>query len=333
MRLIIQIPCFNEEATLPQTIRNLPHHIEGVDCIETLVIDDGSTDRTAEVAHRLHVDHIVHHTTNKGLAAAFQSGLNASLELGADVVVNTDADNQYPGNMIAALIQPILAAQADVVIGDRQTDQLRHFSASKKLFQRIGSGVVRYVSGTDVPDAPCGFRAFSREAALRLNVMTTYTYTLETIIQAGKKNLKIAHIPITANAEQRPSRLMRSSTHYILRSSSTILRLFMLHEPLRTFTYLSLPFFLMGGIFWVRFLVLMVLDEAGRGAHVQSIIVGAASIIIGFLIFLFGLIGDMIAINRRLHEEILYYLKRGTFSKGPEPRHANDAADEQEAAS
>jgi glycosyltransferase involved in cell wall biosynthesis len=315
MKLIIQIPCFNEEKTLPQTIQDLPRQVDGIAEIEWLVIDDGSSDRTVEVAHSLGVHHIVRHDRNKGLATAFQSGLNASLQLGADVIVNTDADNQYPGRYIPKLVQPILAHQADIVIGDRQTDRIEHFSGSKKLLQKVGSAVVRFVSRTQVPDAPSGFRAWSREAALRINVLTGYTYTLETVIQAGAKNLTVLHIAVETNPKLRESRLIRSTRQYVIRSALTILRLFVLYQPLRIFAYLSLPFALIGAGLWLRYAVLWLQGEAARGAHVQSIVVGSALIIIAFLIFLIGLLGDLIAINRRLHEESLYYLKRVVLLK------------------
>ena len=211
MKLIIQIPCLNEEETLPETIAHLPEEIQGVDEIEVLIIDDGSTDRTSEVALGLGVDHVVKHTENLGLATAFQTGLNASIEAGADIIVNTDADNQYPGESIRDLIRPVLDGDTDMVIGDRKPSEIEHFSLPKKLLQKIGSAVVRYVSGTNVPDAPSGFRAISREAALRLNVQTSFSYTLETIIQAGRKNLVVGHVPVKTNPDLRESRLFRSS--------------------------------------------------------------------------------------------------------------------------
>ena len=243
MKLIVQIPCLNEAETLPQTVADIPHHMSGVDEIELLVIDDGSTDRTIEVAQSVGVEHIVSHPGNKGLAAAFQTGLDTCLQLGADIIVNTDGDNQYPGRYIPDLIAPILRGEADIVVADRQTDKIEHFSPTKRLLQRLGSAIVRYVSDTSVPDAPSGFRAFSREAALRLNVLTGYTYTLETLIQAGKKKLTVAHIPITTNPQLRESRLIRNIGMYVTLSARTIVRLFALYEPLRAFTYISLPFF------------------------------------------------------------------------------------------
>lgn len=319
MKLIIQIPCLNEEATLPGTLAELPRSIDGVDSVEWLVIDDGSTDRTAEVARACGVDHIVTHTTNKGLAVAFQTGLDACLQAGADIIVNTDADNQYPGRFVPALVRPILEHSADMVIGNRQTDSIPHFSRTKRLLQGLGSRVVRRISDTDVPDAPSGFRAFSREAALRLYVVTGYTYTLETIMQAGQKNLTIAHVPVEVNPKTRESRLMRSTFDYVLRSTVTLLRLFLLHQPLRTFTYLSLPFFLLGGGLWLRYLILVTVGEAARGAYVQSVIVGAVALILGFLIFLIGLLGDVVAMTRRIQEETLYYTKRMALSNHWQP--------------
>jgi glycosyltransferase involved in cell wall biosynthesis len=319
MKLIIQIPCLNEEHTLPQTLAQLPRSLPGIDIIEWLIIDDGSTDRTVQVAREQGVQHIVHHPVNKGLAVAFQSGLNAGLQLGADIIVNTDADNQYPGRYIADLVKPILAGQADIVIADRQTDTIQHFSPVKKRLQKFGSAVVRSVSQTDVPDAPSGFRAWSREAALRINVITGYTYTLETIIQAGHKNLTIVNVPVQTNAKTRESRLISSIPQYVMRSATTILRLYMLYRPLRTFTLLSLPFLFTGIGLWLRFLFLLIIDEAGRGTNVQSVIVGAAALIIGFIIFLIGLIGDLIAINRRLQEETLYYVKRSVLLADDKP--------------
>jgi glycosyltransferase involved in cell wall biosynthesis len=313
MKLIIQIPCLNEEQTLPHTLADLPRVIDGIDAIEWLIIDDGSTDRTVQVARNHGVHHIVSHNTNKGLAAAFQTGINACLQLGVDIIVNTDADNQYPGQYIPDLIRPILNYEADMVIGDRQVQTIEHFSGAKKVLQKLGSAIVRYVSATSIPDAPSGFRAMSRETALRLNVITGYTYTLETIIQAGKKNLTVVSIPITTNPMLRESRLIKSLPNYIIRSGLTILRLFMLYEPLRTFSYIALLLAVPGVILWGRYVVLMVIDETVRGAHIQSVIVGAAFIIIAFVVFLIGLVGELISINRRLHEEALYYIKRAAF--------------------
>lgn len=315
MKLIIQIPCLNEADTLPQTLADLPQEIDGIDQIEWLIIDDGSTDDTVQVARAHGVQHIVQHPRNLGLATAFQSGLNACLQRGADVIVNTDGDNQYPGRYIADLVEPIVAGQADMVIGDRQTEMIPHFSPVKKRLQKLGSAVVRYASGTQVPDAPSGFRAISREAALRLNIFSGYTYTLETIIQAGNKKLTVSSVPITTNPKTRESRLIRNVPLYVLRSAITIMRLFMLYQPFRTFAYLSLPFLLSGGLLWLRYLLIILSDQDARGANVQSIIVGAVLLLMGFVVFLFGLIGELIAINRRLHEETLYHAKRAAFEQ------------------
>ncbi|MFN8562307.1 MAG: glycosyltransferase family 2 protein [Anaerolineae bacterium] len=315
MKLVIQIPCLNEEASLAQTIADLPRHIDGIDEIELLVIDDGSTDRTVEVAHAAGAHHVIRHPVNKGLAAAFQSGLNAALYLGADVIVNTDADNQYQGRFLASLVYPILTQQADIVIGDRQTQLIPHFSRSKKFLQQLGSAVVRLVSKTNIPDAPSGFRAFSREAALRINVLTNYTYTLETIIQAGQNNLVVASVPIKTNVSARESRLIKSTSTYILRSSLTIINLFILYQPLRLFSCLAVPFFVIGAGLWLWYLSFVLQGEAGSGTHVQSVIVGATLVIIAFFIFLIGLLGNLISINRRMHEEALYYAKRAALSQ------------------
>jgi glycosyltransferase involved in cell wall biosynthesis len=313
VKLIIQIPCLNEEETLPETIAHLPEEIQGVDEIEVLIIDDGSTDRTSEVALGLGVDHVVKHTENLGLATAFQTGLNASIEAGADIIVNTDADNQYPGESIRDLIRPVLDGDTDMVIGDRKPSEIEHFSLPKKLLQKIGSAVVRYVSGTNVPDAPSGFRAISREAALRLNVQTSFSYTLETIIQAGRKNLVVGHVPVKTNPDLRESRLFRSSFHYVRRSMATIMRLFVLYEPLKTFVFLGLPFFLIGVALWTRFLALLIGGEATRGSNVQSIVVGAVAIMLAVLLWSLGLVGELLATNRRLSDETLYYAKRTAY--------------------
>jgi glycosyltransferase involved in cell wall biosynthesis len=314
MKLIIQIPCYNEETTLPITIAELPRQLDGIDSIEILVINDGSNDNTVKVAQDLGVDYVVSHKVNKGLAATFQTGILTALEHGADIIVNTDADNQYPGRYIADLVRPIVAGQADMVIGDRQTHMIAHFSPVKKALQNWGSAVVRYVSKTDVPDAPSGFRAISREAALRLNVFTDYTYTLETIIQIGYLNLTIAHVPITTNSKMRESRLIKNIPVYVFRSASTILRLFMLYKPLRSFFLLSLSFFTPGVLLWLRYYWLYITGIAVRGSNVQSIILGAVFIILGFLTLLLGFLGELIAVNRRLNEEILYRLKKQSLS-------------------
>lgn len=288
----------------------LPREIRGVSRLEILVINDGSTDATSLVAQQLGIHHIVAHPQNRGLAATFQTGLDACLRLGADVIVNTDGDNQYPGDQIPTLIEPILQGQADIVIGDRQTQTIAHFSPFKKILQQLGSWVVRVVSGTTVPDATSGFRAYSREAALRLNVLTHYTYTLETIIQAGKKGLVIAHVPIQVNEPLRESRLIKSNWSYIKHSAATIIRLYALYEPFRSFVYLSFPFLLTGIVLLGRFAIIYLTGNSGVGRLVQSVAVGSTALIIGLLLIVLGIIGDLIATNRILTEEMLYRIKR-----------------------
>ncbi len=317
MKLAIQIPCYNEEETLPQTLDDLPRpeQINGVDEIVVVIIDDGCSDRTVEVARewglRNHVEMaIARHTRNRGLAAAFQTGLNTCLFMDADIIVNTDADNQYPGQTIPELVQPIVLRQADMVIGDRQTDLIEHFSPIKKKFQRWGSMAVRIFSGSKVPDAVSGFRAFSRETALALNVVTRYTYTVETIFQASKKNLAITSIPIFTNPVTRESRLVKGIWNYVKRMGATIVRIYAMHEPLKAFFYFSLPFFLIGVLVVGRFLWFSVTEHNGSIGHIQSLLLGSASLIIGFLIMLFGLIADLISNNRRLVEDTLFRVKK-----------------------
>lgn len=310
LRLVIQILCYNEAQTLPAVLRDLPQSIPGIDCIEVLVVDDGSTDGTSEVARALGVDHIVRHPLNRGVAAAFQTGLEASLAAGADIIVNTDGDNQYPGRFIPALIEPIRQHRADIVIGDRQTQQVEHFSKHKKWLQQLGSRVVSMAAGARVPDAASGFRAFDREAALRIQVVSSYSYTLETIIQAAKKGLRIASAPITVNEPTRQSRLIKSTWSYVRRQAVTILRVYIVYEPLPTFSFAALPFLLAGGLLVLRFLVLYLMMATGVGRHVQSLIVGSMLFVVGFVIFLIGLIAHTIANNRFLLEELLYRQKR-----------------------
>jgi len=318
VKLIIQIPCLNEEGTLPDSLRDLPKQIPGVSRIEVLIIDDGSTDRTAQVARELGVHHVVRHQKNRGLAAAFQTGIDRCLALDADIIVNTDADNQYPASFIPSLVRPILEGQADIAIGDRNISSLVHLPWSHRLLQRLGTSVVRRVSGTDVPDAPSGFRAMSREAAMRMEVLTGYTYTLETILQAGRIGLKIATVPIQTNRATRVSRLKRSNLQYVFRSAVTILRIYALYQPLKTFLLLALPF-LLGGIgLWARYLVLLILGSAGRGAHIQSIVVGGAFILIAFLLSSLGILGDMLAKARALSERTLYLAKRSLYGPSHE---------------
>jgi glycosyltransferase involved in cell wall biosynthesis len=298
----------NEEQTLPQTLRDLPRHIAGVDEIEVLVIDDGSTDHTAEIARTHGVHHIVRFANNKGLAEAFMAGLDASLKLGADLVVNTDADNQYRGSDIAKLIQPILERKADMVIGDRQIETIAHFSPLKKHLQKVGSWVVRHVSETNVPDATSGFRAYSREAALRMNVISRFTYTLETIIQAGKKNIALSHVQVQTNGKLRESRLFASIPAYLQRSIDTIFRIYAMYEPLKTFASIGVLIFTPGAFLAARFLYYYFTGN-GTG-HVQSLILAAVLMIVGFQIAMIGLVADLIGGNRRLLEDTLYRIKK-----------------------
>lgn len=303
-KLIIQIPCYNEEGTLAATLADLPRSLPGVDEIERLVIDDGSTDDTVRVARDNRVEHIVELPHNQGLAKAFMAGLEACLRAGADIIVNTDADNQYCADDIGKLIGPILAHEAEIVIGARPIDRIEHFSWIKKRLQKTGSWVVRIVSGTDVPDAPSGFRAISREAAIQLNVFNTHTYTLETIIQAGQHHIPIAWVPVRVNEELRPSRLIRNVFGYVAESVAVILRIFMLYRPLRFFMILgSIPFGL-GVLLGFRWLTLVYLfPEPGR-TYVPSLILVAILLIMGFQTWLFGLAAELIAANRKLLEEI-----------------------------
>lgn len=308
MKLIVQIPCLNEEQTLPATIRDIPRTIAGIDSVELLIIDDGSTDRTVEVAHELGVEHIVRFRRNRGLAAAFAAGLDACLRLGADIIVNTDGDNQYAGADIPKLVAPILAGQTDMVVGDRQTDTIVHFSPLKKRLQKLGSWVVRQASGTAIPDTTSGFRAYSREAALRLNVVSGYSYTLETIIQAGKQRLALTHVPIATNAKLRESRLFRSIPNYLGHSSQTIVRTYAMYEPLRIFVIAGALLLSLGLLLSLRYLYFMFM---GQGAgHVQSVIIAAVLLIAGIQVILIGFLADLIAVNRRLNEDVLLRVKR-----------------------
>lgn len=302
MKLIIQIPCLNEAATLPIALADLPKQIPGIDVIETLIIDDGSSDETVAVARAHGVDHVVGFRSNQGLARAFMLGIQACLERGADIIVNTDADNQYNGADIEKLVAPILADRADLVIGARPIGNIEHFSPVKKLLQKLGSWVVRLVSKTDVADAPSGFRALSREVAFVLNVFSDYTYTLETIIQAGQKNLRVVSVPIRVNGELRPSRLVRSISSYVRRSVLTMLRIFIVYRPLRFFMGMSLlP--LLGGLgISVRFLVYY-LQGDGSG-HIQSLILGSVLLVLAFLTMLLAILADLQSVNRRLLEDL-----------------------------
>jgi len=310
VKLIIQLPCHNEADTLADALSGIPAVIPGIDGIETLVIDDGSSDGTAELAQTLGVTHLVRHPVNRGLAATFQTGLDTALRLGADIIVNTDGDNQYPARFIPDLVAPIVRQEADIVIGDRQIDQIAHFSRFKKMLQKFGSAVVRTVSGTDVPDTVSGFRAYSREAALRLNILTSFTYTLETIIQAGKVGLTIISVPIETNPPTRPSRLQRNLWHFIKAQAGTILRLYAFYEPLRTFTYLAAPFILSGLGLWFRFLYFYFFEALSPARYIQSLTIGTGLLVVGVVMLLFGIQADITGKHRQLTQEVLYRLKK-----------------------
>lgn len=316
MKLIIQIPCLNESETLAIALADLPREVDGFDTVEWLIIDDGSTDDTAEVALKNGVDHVVRHPVNRGLAIGFMSGIEACLKLGADVIVNTDADNQYCGADIPKLTAPLLAHQADIVIGARPIDDTAHFSWIKKKLQRLGSWAVRVASKTDVADAPSGFRAISREAAMRLNVFSAYTYTLETIIQAGQSNLRIASVPVRTNGDLRPSRLVKSISSYVKRSLMTILRVFVIYRPLALFFYTGSVFMLIGLIAGMRFLYFYI-QNGGEG-HIQSVILASLCITLGVLLYMMGLIGDLVATNRKLIERVHVKLMHIELQRTPQ---------------
>jgi len=316
MRVLIQIPCYNEETTLPLTVQDLPRSLPGVDEVQWLVVDDGSTDRTAEVARQLGVHHIVQHSRNMGLAKAFLTGLESSLKAGADVIVNTDADNQYWGEDIAHLIQPILEGQADIVVGDRGVGTVEYFSSLKRLLQRLGSRVVGLASGSAVPDATSGFRALSREAALRTIVYSEYSYTLETLIQAGSRRMAVAYVPIRTNPQLRRSRLMRNTPHYLVNSTATILRAYTMYQPLRVFLGIGGVMVLLGTAIGARFLFFY-LSGQGSG-HVQSLILAAILTIVGFQVCLIGLMADLVGFNRKILEETLYRVRQLELQSGPE---------------
>ena len=308
MKLIIQIPCYNETEALPETLAALPREIPGVDAVEFLVVDDGSQDGTADAARALGVDHVVRLPHNMGLARAFAAGLDACVRLGADIIVNTDADNQYMGEDVIHLVEPILAGRADLTVGDRGVASLAFFSPTKRFLQRLGSWVVSRAAGVDIPDATSGFRAFTRETALRMLVLSNYSYTLETLIQAGARGAAIEFVPIRTNPPTRPSRLMRNMPHFIANSAVTILRAYALYQPLRVFFTLGILSLLAGLLIGLRFLWFYV-NGAG-GGHVQSLILAAIFVIVGFQVLLIGLVADLVAFNRKIMEETLYRVRR-----------------------
>mgnify|MGYP001164097741 CR=1 FL=1 len=310
MKLIIQIPCYNEEKTLPITVADLPRKIDGIEVIEILIIDDGCTDKTVHVAKNLGVDHIVNFNQNKGLAHAFSAGIDKCLELGADIIVNTDADNQYCGSDITKLVEPILKREADVVVGNRQVESIENFSLFKKKLQKIGSYFVRKLSKTEVVDAVSGFRAFSKSAALGINILTDYSYTIENLIQFGHQKLKIVSVPIRTNEKLRDSRLLKSIPSFIGSQLATIVRVYTTYKALKVFTFIGI-FLLMPGLYgFLRFLYFYFI--AGGEGHIQSLIFSTTLIIIGFLVIMIGIISDSISNNRKLIEKILYRLKSET---------------------
>jgi glycosyltransferase involved in cell wall biosynthesis len=320
MKLIIQIPCFNEEEQLPSTLADLPRQLDGIDEVEWLIIDDGSTDRTVDVARANGIDHIVRLTNNKGLAAGFQAGLDASLKLGADIIVNTDADNQYNADDIPKLIAPILAGDADMVVGDRQVEQIAHFSALKVKLQHLGSAVVRRASGTEIPDTTSGFRAYNREAAIQMQVVSKFTYTLETIIQAGKMLVATAHTPVRTNPKTRESRLFPSMWAYVRRNGIAIFRVYSLYEPLRVFMTMAAILGIVAAVIWGRFAWFYIVEGEGKG-HVQSLILGAVLFIAAVQLAALGVMGDILAGMRTLQQRTLERVRRVELKLGVAPSH------------
>ena len=308
MKLIIQIPCLNEAETLEIALNDLPKHIDGIDEIEYLIINDGSTDNTVEVARKWGVHYVVNFKQNKGLARGFMAGIDACLRNGADIIVNTDADNQYCGEDIEKIVRPILDGKADIVIGERPIDQTEHFSPLKKKLQHIGSWTVRVASKSDIPDAPSGFRAYSRDAAMRLNVVNPYTYTLETIVQAGQEKFAMTSVPIRTNEELRESRLFNSMFGYVKKSMVTIVRSFMMYKPLKFFGLIGSGLFLIGLILGIRYLVFMLGGNAG--GHVQSLILASTLMMMGTMTGIIGLQADIIAANRKLLEDIQFHVRK-----------------------
>ncbi len=313
MKVVVQIPCLNEEETLPLVLQSIPGKIPGVDSIEVLVIDDGSTDETVKVAREHGVKHFVMHPQRKGLARSFHDGMNKALEMGADIIVNTDGDNQYPQKRIGDLVQPIIKGQGDIVIADRQVQSIAHFSPVKKLMQRVGTAILNAAAGTAVPDAPSGFRAYSREVAMQLNVVTRFSYAMETIIQAGNKNFKIVSVPIKTNPKTRESRLFKNSFEHIFKSGSAIIRAFIMYRPVAFFVSLGTVLFVAGAIPFGRFAYFLIFDD-GKG-HIQSLVVGSVFLVAAIISFALGVIADLIRINRVLIEDVLEQTRRSRYDK------------------
>lgn len=314
MKLVVQVPCLNEEQTLSIVLKSIPKKIPGIDQIEVLIIDDGSTDKTIEVARRHGVKHFVRHARNKGLARSFHDGLMYSLDIGADIIVNTDGDNQYPQEKIGDLVRPILDGEADMVIADRQVQSIQHFSKGKKLMQAFGTKILNNAAGTKVPDAPSGFRAYSRDAALQLNIVTRFSYAMETLIQAGNKGISIASVPITTNPKTRESRLFKSSWEHVYKSGLAITRAFIMYRPYIVFNTLAATLFVAGLIPFARYLYFFLVDQT-PGDHIQSLILGSVLVISAFIVLAIGIIADLTRINRALTEEMLEQVKRTRFTK------------------
>ena len=320
MRLVVQVPCLNEEETLASVLETIPKQILGIDEIIVLIIDDGSTDRTVEVAQEHGVTHFVRHARNRGLGRSFHDGVQRALELGADIVVNTDGDNQYPQERIADLVQPIIAGTADIVIADRQVHLVEHFSGPKVLLQKLGSRIVNKAAGTDLPDAASGFRAYSRDSLMLLNTITRFSYCMETIIQAGNKKLAIASVPVRTNPKTRESRLFKSTYQHVLKSAGAIVRAYIMYKPYVIFSAFALLFGVLGLVPFVRFAVLRLGDDTG--SHLQSLLVGTVLLVMSFMSVIIGIIGDLLRTNRSLIEDTLEHTKKMRFNKAaemPEP--------------
>lgn len=317
MKLIVQVPCYNEEATLPLVINSIPQFIKGVDEVETMIIDDGSKDKTIKVAKKLGVNHIIRNKQNRGLAATFATGLHEALKRGADIIVNTDGDNQYPQKDIPKLIEPILKGTHDIVVADRQTDKIKEFSGFKKIMQKFGSRVVNLASGTDIPDAPSGFRAYSRNAAMNINIVTDFSYCMETIISAGRKRIAITHVPVTTNPKTRESRLFNNVFQHMAKSMQAIMRSYTMYRPFKIFLLSGLVGMIVGLIPLVRFVVLRILFHDPLSSHLQSMLFGAVLFFLGVMFIVVGIVADLLAINRKLLEDNLYRLKRLEYDGTP----------------